>query len=81
MPRAVGGRPGAHHRAAHLHRRVRRRAPGLLGEDPTGAGHAYSPLSHTGQYAEHEDGLLHRTPTSSEEEPVPHGGQGVAGDA
>ncbi|MBY8849440.1 hypothetical protein [Saccharothrix longispora] len=56
-----------------------RREPGA---GPTVTVHAYSPpLSHTGQYAEHEDGLLHRTPTSSQEQLVPHGGQGVASDA
>jgi hypothetical protein len=44
--------------------------------------HAYSPpLSHTGQYAEHDDGLLHRTPTSSEEQLVPHGRQGTPSDS
>lgn len=49
------------------------------GADPTVTIHAYSPpLTHTGQYAERdEDGLLHRTPTISEEQLVPHGGQGT----
>lgn len=43
--------------------------------------HAYSPpLARTGQYAEHDDGLLHRTPTSSEEQLVPHGHQGTPTD-
>ncbi|WP_447002226.1 hypothetical protein ACRAKI_21080 [Saccharothrix isguenensis] len=49
---------------------------------PTVTIHAYSPpLSHTGQYAEHEDGLLHRTPTSSKEQLVPHGPQGTPSDS
>ncbi|SDG57394.1 Cysteine dioxygenase type I [Lentzea fradiae] len=40
--------------------------------------HAYSPpLRQTGQYGEHPDGLLHRTPTDSEEQLKPHGGQGT----
>ncbi|MGM1057974.1 hypothetical protein [Saccharothrix sp. Mg75] len=56
-----------------------RREPGA---GPTVTVHAYSPpLSHTGQYAEHEDGLLHRTPTSSEEQLVPHGRQGTPSDS
>ncbi|WP_158853238.1 cysteine dioxygenase [Saccharothrix deserti] len=41
---------------------------------PTVTIHAYSPpLTRTGQYAEHEDGLLHRIPTDAEEQLVPHG--------
>lgn len=52
-----------------------RREPGA---GPTVTVHAYSPpLERTGQYAEQDDGLLHRTPTSSEEQLVPHGDQGT----
>jgi hypothetical protein len=40
--------------------------------------HAYSPpLTHTGQYAECPDGLLHRQPSPGDEQLKPHGGQGT----
>jgi hypothetical protein len=48
-----------------------RRAPGA---GPTITVHAYSPpLAHTGQYGEDDDGLLHRTPTPSEDRLFPKG--------
>lgn len=48
------------------------------GAGPTVTIHAYSPpLRQTGQYGEHDDGLLHRTPTDAEEQLKPHGGQGT----
>ncbi|KAA0940245.1 cupin domain-containing protein [Streptomyces apricus] len=52
-----------------------RREPGA---GPTVTVHAYSPpLEHTGQYGQHEDGLLHRVPTSSEQSLQPTGHQGT----
>lgn len=46
------------------------------GAGPTVTIHAYSPpLTETGQYGEQDDGLLHRTQTSSEQQLVPHGHQ------
>ncbi|GGP54947.1 cysteine dioxygenase [Saccharothrix coeruleofusca] len=60
----------------YIHRM--RREPGA---GPTVTIHAYSPpLSHTGQYGQQHDGLLHRTPTPSEEQLIPHGGQGTPSD-
>ncbi|WP_156051442.1 cupin domain-containing protein [Allokutzneria albata] len=48
------------------------------GAGPTVTIHAYSPpLSHTGQYGEHDDHRLHRTPTTAEEHLAPKGGQGT----
>jgi hypothetical protein len=51
-----------------------RREPGA---GPTITVHAYSPpLTDTGQYAEFEDGLLHRHPSPAEEQLKAHGYQG-----
>ena len=48
------------------------------GVDATCTVHAYSPpLTDTGQYAECEDGLLHRHPSPADEQLKPHGRQGT----
>jgi hypothetical protein len=45
---------------------------------PTVTVHAYSPpLTDTGQYAECDDGLLHRHPSPADEQLKPHGRQGT----
>ena len=48
------------------------------GAGPTCTVHAYSPpLTDTGQYAECDDGLLHRHPSPADEQLKPHGRQGT----